>query len=98
MASAKIFSWYREELSDCNQISLNPDIAGLFNSYWMTTALLEPETLLDKKILVPRMRERGVDVRPFFFPLSEIPALRDSPMPCVRAVEHGGTAAQSLRH
>jgi perosamine synthetase len=75
----QIFSWYREELSDCNQISLNPDIAGLFNSYWMTTALLEPETLLDKKILVPRMRERGVDVRPFFFPLSEIPALRDSP-------------------
>ena len=34
------FSWYREELSDWNQGSLNADIPGLFNSYWMTTVIL----------------------------------------------------------
>jgi perosamine synthetase len=28
---------------------------------------------------VPQMRARGVDVRPFFYPLSMIPAFRDTP-------------------
>ena len=61
------------------EISLNPDIPGLFNSYWMSTALLDPEAGVDKEYLVPHMRARGVDVRPFFYPLSMIPAFRDTP-------------------
>jgi perosamine synthetase len=75
----EIFSWYREELSEWNQGSLNPDVAGLFNSYWMTTVVLDPELGIEKETLVPQMRERGVDVRPFFYPLSMIPAFRDTP-------------------
>jgi len=75
----EIFSWYRDELSEWNLGSLNPDVTGLYNSYWMTTVVLDPEFGIDKESLVPRMRERGVDVRPFFYPLSMIPAFRDSP-------------------
>ena len=36
-------------------------------------------TKLDKETLIPRMRERGVDVRPFFYPLSALPAYRSHP-------------------
>jgi perosamine synthetase len=75
----EIFSWYREELSQWNEGSLNPDVSGLFNSYWMTTVLLDPEFGVTKEALVPRMREHGIDVRPFFYPLSMIPAFRDMP-------------------
>jgi perosamine synthetase len=73
------FSWYREELSDWNQGSLIADIPGLFNSYWMTTVIIDSALGLTKEELVPRMRARGIDVRPFFYPLSMIPAFRETP-------------------
>jgi perosamine synthetase len=90
----EIFRWYREDLSDLNQVTLNFDIPGLFNSYWMTTVLLDPELGTNKEVLVPRMRARGIDVRPFFYPLSEIPAFRET-----AAAAHGrnrNTVAQRL--
>jgi perosamine synthetase len=75
----QIFSWYRETLADWNLGSLNPDVPGLFNSYWMTTILLDAALGIKKETLVPRLRQQGVDVRPFFYPLSAIPAFRDTP-------------------
>ena len=52
----QIFSWYQEELSDWNAGSLNPDVPGLFNSYWMTTVMLDPDLGIEKESLVPHMR------------------------------------------
>ena len=75
----QIFSWYREALADWNLGSLNPDVPGLFNSYWMTTICLDVALGIKKETLVPRLRQQGVDVRPFFYPLSAIPAFRDTP-------------------
>src|ERR1700722_741767 len=73
------FFWYREELYGWNQVSLNADISGLFNSYWMPTVVLDSKLGITKEMVVPRMLERGIDVRPFFYPLSMIPAFRDTP-------------------
>jgi len=78
-AKRKIFSWYREELGDWNLGHLNPDVPGLFNSYWMTTFALKSNLGVSKDILVPRLRSQGVDVRPFFYPLSALPAFRKIP-------------------
>ncbi len=74
----QIFSWYRQALADWNLGSLNPDVPGLFNSYWMTTILLDAALGIKKETLVPRLRQQGVDVRPFFYPLSAIPAFRET--------------------
>jgi perosamine synthetase len=75
----QIFSWYRQELADWNHGYLNPDVPDLFNSYWMTTVLLDRALGIKKETLVPLLRQKGVDVRPFFYPLSTIPAFRDTP-------------------
>ena len=75
----QIFSWYRQALANWNLGTLNPDVPGLFNSYWMTTILLDAALGIKKETLVPRLRQQGVDVRPFFYPLSAIPAFRDTP-------------------
>lgn len=75
----QIFSWYRQALDDWNLGSLNPDVPGLFNSYWMTTILLDAALGIKKETLVPRLRQQGIDVRPFFYPLSAIPAFRETP-------------------
>jgi perosamine synthetase len=74
----RVFSWYRELLDDWNGGRLNPDVPGLFNSYWMTTLVLDPELGVTKEALIPRLAEAGIDARPFFYPLSDIPAFRDT--------------------
>jgi perosamine synthetase len=75
----RIFSWYVEQLSDWNAGRLNPDIFGLYNSYWMTTFVLDADIGLTKEELMPKLRAQAVDARPFFYPLSAIPAFRDTP-------------------
>ena len=75
----QIFSWYRQELADWNLGRLNPDVPGLFNSYWMTTVLLDGALGIKKEALIPLLRRQGVDVRPFFYPLSAIPAFHATP-------------------
>ncbi len=70
----KIFNWYREELSGWNNVTLNPHVEGLENSYWMSTVVFDAALGATKEKLVPLMREHGVDTRPFFYPLSAIPA------------------------
>ncbi|SEI12521.1 perosamine synthetase [Methylobacterium sp. 275MFSha3.1] len=69
-----IFGWYKERLDKDPRISLNPDHKEVYNSYWMSTAILDPSCGIEKGRLVSLLRERGVDVRPFFNPLSLIPA------------------------
>ncbi len=45
----------------------------------MTTAIVEEGWRVEKEELMRRMSARGVDCRPFFYPLSSIPAYRDFP-------------------
>ena len=44
----------------------------------MTTVVLAREFGVTKEILIPLLRAQGVDVRPFFYPLSAIPAFQKS--------------------
>lgn len=74
----QIFRWYFERLGACHQITLNAEPEGVLNSYWMTTAVVAPETGLDQRVLAQRFASRGIDTRPFFPPLSSIPAFRDT--------------------
>ena len=75
----EIFGWYRDELAGWNSGRLNPDIEGLENSYWMSTIVLDPALRILKQDLIGALQQRGVDTRPFFSPLSAIPALCDTP-------------------
>ncbi|HEV7279271.1 MAG TPA: DegT/DnrJ/EryC1/StrS family aminotransferase [Pirellulaceae bacterium] len=70
----EIFGWYAEELSTLSGVTLNVEPAGTKNSYWMTTAVLDPTLGIEKRELAKRLSERGVDTRPFFHPLSSLPA------------------------
>ena len=44
------------------------------NSYWMSTVVLDPDLGLDKRELGAALLKNGVDSRPFFHPLSSLPA------------------------
>jgi perosamine synthetase len=75
----QIFSWYQQELSDVAEISLNAEPPNTKNSYWMVTVVLSKKLGLDKKNLMDKMAEYNVDTRPFFYPLSSLPAYQHLP-------------------
>ncbi|MBT3372553.1 MAG: DegT/DnrJ/EryC1/StrS family aminotransferase [Rhodospirillaceae bacterium] len=74
-----IFAWYQEELANLSGVTLNAEPDQVFNSYWMATVILEPRLGMDKIALMEALRVKGIDCRPFFHPLSSIPAYANTP-------------------
>ncbi len=75
----KIFEWYRERLGNHPAITLNAEAPGTKNTYWMVTAIFDRKLEIPKLRWLELMSERGIDCRPFFHPLSSIPAYRGTP-------------------
>lgn len=73
----QIFAWYQAELSQVPGITLNQTASDVQNSYWMTCALFDPSTGLDKKQVIDRMAAENIECRPFFPPLSALPAFQN---------------------
>ena len=75
----QIFAWYQEELAGVEGLTLNFEAEGTNNTYWMVTAVLAEELGLGKERVMELMQEYGIDCRPFFHPLSSLPAYRHLP-------------------
>ncbi len=73
------FGWYQEELGALRGVSWNAEPPGTKNAFWMTTAVLSPDRGVTKDVLAKRLFDAGVDTRPFFYPLSAIPAYAGRP-------------------
>jgi perosamine synthetase len=72
----EIFGWYKEALAGLD-LTLNAEPEGTFNSYWMVTAVFPRDFRMNKAEIVAALAREGVDTRPFFHPLTTIPAFRD---------------------
>jgi len=75
----EIFAWYAESLAEVEGITLNYERLGTKNTYWMITAILDSKYNLKKEALITLLDKYGIDSRPFFFPLSSIPAYANHP-------------------
>jgi perosamine synthetase len=69
-----IFNWYSGELADMEDISLNYQAPGTTCSYWMVTIVLGQSYSCSKEALIAGFKKRKIDTRPFFYPLSSLPA------------------------
>ena len=69
-----IFGWYQARIGNLAGITLNTEPAGTENSYWMVTTILDPAFGLDKFRMMAEFSRRNIDTRPFFSPLSSLPA------------------------
>jgi perosamine synthetase len=69
-----IFSWYKNQLETMPGVMLNPEPVSNRNAYWMVTVVLDRSLGIEKDDLVKEMSQRNIDCRPFFHPLSSIPA------------------------
>jgi len=70
----EIFNWYKEKLAGVTGITLNPEPVTTRNSYWMTTVVLAGEPGVERDRILEAMTGKGIDCRPFFHPLSSLPA------------------------
>lgn len=74
-----IFRLYHERLGDVAGLALNPERAEERNSYWMSTVVWDGRFRRDKDAVIATLAERGIDSRPFFHPLSSLPAYARAP-------------------
>lgn len=70
----QIFAWYRDRLSGVSSVTLNAEPRGTKNVYWMVTAVVEDGRGLTKEEMMKQLDASGIDSRPFFHPLSSLPA------------------------
>lgn len=70
----QIFEWYEARLRDVPGLSLNPSVPGMHNTYWMVTVVVDPGYGLETRDLMARLDDADIDSRPFFPPLSSLPA------------------------
>jgi perosamine synthetase len=70
----ELFAWYAKHFAGMNRVTLNQEAATTKNAYWMVTAVFDPQ--VNKEHVIEELRRRNIDTRPFFYPLSSLPAYR----------------------
>jgi perosamine synthetase len=81
----EIFGWYRSALEQAPGITLNAEPYATTNSVWMVTAVIDAALGWMKEDLANALAADGIDTRPFFYPLSSLPAYAASPHAAVAA-------------
>jgi perosamine synthetase len=70
----EIFEWYRQGLSHLPGVRLNPHTPGVQPGYWMVSPVWGEGVGVHKRDMMTALESIGIDTRPFFHPLSTIPA------------------------
>ncbi len=72
----QIFVWYQKYLGDFKGFQLNSEAAYIKNTYWMVTVILDSSISFQKEEIIRLLQEKGINTRPFFYPLSSLPAYK----------------------
>jgi len=69
-----IWNEYSELLKSFDFVSLNPEPVGIYNSVWSTVLVTNFDSGLTRDIIMKEFESRGIPSRPFFYPLTQLPA------------------------
>jgi perosamine synthetase len=69
-----IFESYKERLADIEDIQFNAEPEDGFNSVWITGLLIGKSHNMTKLQAMQKLSDLGLPTRPFFYPLSSLPA------------------------
>lgn len=75
----QIFGWYAERLSGVEGLHLNVEPPGVFNTFWMVSVVVDPGYDTTNRTLMDVFDAQNIDTRPFFHPLSDLPAFSGTP-------------------
>jgi len=68
------FNWYSERLKDIDGIRLNYEARNTRSTFWIAVAIISKKYGLRKEEIVSRLKTYNIDGRPFFYPMSSMPA------------------------
>ena len=74
-----LFEKYSKALSDCDKIVLNQTLPWATNSYWLIIARIKGISEENRDKLMISLKEKGIDSRPFFYPMSDMPYFKHKP-------------------
>ncbi len=84
-----VFEGYKERLADLPELRVNREMPGVTNSFWMVCAEIDGLNAENRDQLCLELRARGVDTRPYFYPMSDMPYL---PGPADTPIAHAAAA------
>ncbi len=86
----KIFGWYYERLHDIEGISLNHERAKTRSNRWMSSVILDRDFGLTRDELRAKLKQKKIDSRPFFYPISMFPMYKEQKTPIAHHIGLNG--------
>jgi perosamine synthetase len=93
-----IASYYQKmlaDLGDDGQISLHPEMPWAKCVYWIYCILIEDKFNLKRDHLIDELKNRGIDTRPFFYPISIMKPYKKESLPHAEELSRKGLSLPS---
>lgn len=74
----KIFNWYHDRLKHIKTLKMNIEKPKTRNLYWMSSIVLDKSINISRDEFIMKLKERNIDSRPFFSPLSSFPMFKST--------------------
>ncbi len=74
----EIFELYKKHLTNVEGVKLNFQATWAKNVYWLVCLEIENLTVEDRDKFILKLKEKGIDSRPYFYPVSEMPIYDNS--------------------
>jgi perosamine synthetase len=69
----QIFTWYKKHLLKSDYFEIQQLEKDYESSYWLFTIRLKPEAKIERDDLISKLAKAGIDSRPIFYPMSQMP-------------------------
>jgi perosamine synthetase len=86
----EIFDWYQKQLSSMEGIRLNYQASWAKNVYWMVCLEVDGYTEHQRDELIKNLKTKGIDSRPYFYPVSDMPMYENVDTPVCHKVYKRG--------
>jgi len=97
-----IFKWYYDELEGVSGLQLNKNSFHIEEPlFWMTSIVLNQDFGISRDELIERLREKGIDTRPFFPVISSFRMFKNYDNPVAKHISANGInlpSAHDLTH
>ncbi len=68
------FHWYTDRLGAVEDLQFNSEAPNVRNTYWIVNAIMGKRYHTTKEQVIEEFQRNGIDSRPFFYPISSMPA------------------------
>jgi perosamine synthetase len=72
----EVAHWYQERMVNLEGVKYQPELPWAKHVYWMNSLVLAEHHGIDRDSLIRELAIRGIETRPFFYPMHVLPPYR----------------------